>query len=56
VVPESEARAALAALGGAAARIGTVAAERPGMVTVRSLMGGERLARLPSGEQLPRIC
>jgi hydrogenase expression/formation protein HypE len=43
-------------LGKNAALIGTVVAEHPGMVTMRSLVGGERVVTLLSGEQLPRIC
>jgi hydrogenase expression/formation protein HypE len=41
----------------AAARIGTVRpAGTPGLVTLRTLAGGERVLDLLSGEQLPRIC
>jgi len=43
-------------LGRDAALIGEVVAEHPGMVTMRSLVGGERVVTLLSGEQLPRIC
>jgi hydrogenase expression/formation protein HypE len=43
-------------LGARAARIGQVVADHPGMVTLRSLVGGERVVTLLSGEQLPRIC
>jgi hydrogenase expression/formation protein HypE len=43
-------------LGRNAALIGRVVAEHPGMVTMRSLVGGERIVSLLSGEQLPRIC
>ncbi len=43
-------------LGHDAAIIGEVVAEHPGMVTMRSLVGGERVVMLLSGEQLPRIC
>jgi hydrogenase expression/formation protein HypE len=61
VVPEAQCAAALAAmrhhpLGQSAARIGTVTSDARGTVRVRSHAGGERLARLPAGEQLPRIC
>ena len=43
-------------LGRNAAVIGEVVAEHPGMVTLRSLVGGERVVAMLSGEQLPRIC
>ena len=43
-------------LGRNAALIGQVVAEHPGMVTMRSLVGGERVVTRLSGEQLPRIC
>ena len=43
-------------LGRDAALIGEVVEEHPGMVTQRSLVGGERVVTLLSGEQLPRIC
>jgi hydrogenase expression/formation protein HypE len=43
-------------LGQSAAIIGTVVSEHPGMVTMRSVVGGERVVTLLAGEQLPRIC
>jgi hydrogenase expression/formation protein HypE len=43
-------------LGRDAAIIGTVVANHPGMVTLHSLVGGERVVTLLAGEQLPRIC
>jgi hydrogenase expression/formation protein HypE len=43
-------------LGRDAAVVGRVVADHPGLVTVRSLVGGERVLPLLSGEQLPRIC
>ncbi len=43
-------------LGRDAAVIGEVVADHPGMVTMRSLVGGERVVALLAGEQLPRIC
>jgi hydrogenase expression/formation protein HypE len=43
-------------LGQEAAIIGEVVAEHPGVVTERSVVGGERVVSLLSGEQLPRIC
>jgi hydrogenase expression/formation protein HypE len=61
VVPEQDAGRLVAVmqghpLGRNAALIGRVVAEHPGMVTLRSLIGGERVVTLLSGEQLPRIC
>jgi hydrogenase expression/formation protein HypE len=61
VVPEQDAERLVAVmqrhpLGRNAALIGRVVAEHPGMVTLRSLIGGERVVTLLSGEQLPRIC
>jgi hydrogenase expression/formation protein HypE len=43
-------------LGQNAAIIGEVVAEHPGLVTMRSTVGGERVVAMLSGEQLPRIC
>jgi len=43
-------------LGRDAARIGEIVAEHPGMVLLKSRIGGERVVSLLSGEQLPRIC
>ena len=43
-------------LGRDAAVIGEVVAEHPGMVVMRSLIGGQRVVTLLAGEQLPRIC
>jgi hydrogenase expression/formation protein HypE len=43
-------------LGRNAALIGTVVAGHPGMVILRSRVGGERVVTLLTGEQLPRIC
>lgn len=61
VVPAGSADAVLAAMrshpaGDGAARIGTVVAEHPGMVTIRTLVGSERIVDMLVGEQLPRIC
>jgi hydrogenase expression/formation protein HypE len=61
VVPPADADRLLAVmrdhpLGRDAAVIGTVVAEHPGMVTMKSLVGGERVVTLLAGEQLPRIC
>jgi len=43
-------------LGRHAALIGEVVAEHPGLVTLRSTLGGERVVPMLAGEQLPRIC
>jgi len=42
--------------GEGAVRIGTVTAEGPGMVFLRTALGTKRILDLLSGEQLPRIC
>lgn len=60
-VTPDRAEAALAALraqplGEGAARIGTVVAEHPGMVVMRTAIGGLRVVDLLPGDQLPRIC
>jgi hydrogenase expression/formation protein HypE len=61
VVPADRSDRVVAALralpaGHRAAVIGRVVAGRPGVVTVRSPIGGERLMPVLAGEQLPRIC
>jgi hydrogenase expression/formation protein HypE len=61
VVPAEDADRVLAAmqahhLGKNAALIGEVVADNPGMVILRSLVGGERVVTMLAGEQLPRIC
>jgi hydrogenase expression/formation protein HypE len=61
IVPASSADAVLAAMraepeGAEAAIIGWVVAEHPGMVTIRTLVGSERIVDMLVGEQLPRIC
>jgi hydrogenase expression/formation protein HypE len=43
-------------MGRQAAMIGRVVADHPGIVTMRSLVGGERMVAMLAGEQLPRIC
>lgn len=43
-------------LGQKAAVIGEAGAAHPGLVTVRTRFGTERILDLPVGEQLPRIC
>ena len=39
-----------------ASSIGTVVADHPGQVVMRTQIGGKRVVSMPSGEQLPRIC
>jgi hydrogenase expression/formation protein HypE len=61
IVPAVSAEAVLAAMralpeGAEAARIGEVVADHPGMVTIRTLVGSERIVDMLVGEQLPRIC
>jgi hydrogenase expression/formation protein HypE len=36
--------------------VGRVLADHPGMVTVRTIVGSERIVDMLIGEQLPRIC
>lgn len=60
-LPESDADCALEILrqfdaGQQAARIGTVTAEHPGMVVMKTAYGSSRIVELPQGEPLPRIC
>lgn len=60
VVPAGDADRLLAAMrghprGSEAALIGTVVADHPGRVILRSVVG-DRLVTMPAGEQLPRIC
>jgi hydrogenase expression/formation protein HypE len=43
-------------LGQNAALIGEVVDEHPGMVIMRSVIGGDRVVTMLAGEQLPRIC
>jgi hydrogenase expression/formation protein HypE len=43
-------------LGREAAIIGEVLEDHPGLVTMRSRIGGTRVVDMLSGEQLPRIC
>ena len=61
VVPAASADAVVAAMrsvpqGEGAVRIGEVVADHPGMVTVRTIVGSERIVDMLVGEQLPRIC
>jgi hydrogenase expression/formation protein HypE len=43
-------------LGREAAVIGQVISGKPGLVSIRTKIGGERILPMGSGEQLPRIC
>ncbi len=61
VVAREAADAVLAAMrghsaGAGAAAIGGVTAEHPGVVTIRTALGTNRIIDRPLGEQLPRIC
>ncbi|MGA2230399.1 MAG: hydrogenase expression/formation protein HypE [Tepidisphaeraceae bacterium] len=61
VAPAADAEALLAAmrshpLGKNAAIIGQIVADHPGSVVLNTLIGGERIVTMLSGEQLPRIC
>jgi hydrogenase expression/formation protein HypE len=61
MVPRERAEAALSALralaaGGEARQVGTVVADDPGRVVLRTSIGTHRLLDRLSGEQLPRIC
>ena len=61
IVPAASADGVLAAMhglpeGADAARIGSVVADHPGMVTMRTIVGSERIVDMLVGEQLPRIC
>ncbi len=61
ILPEAQAGRALETLartapGGPPARIGAVGASPPGQVTLRGVIGAERILDRMSGEQLPRIC
>ena len=61
IVPETLAEAALVSLrahplGRDARKIGRVVAEHPGMVVMRTAIGGTRVVDMLPGDQLPRIC
>ena len=61
IVPPGAADRVLAAMrahpsGQEAAQIGEVVGDHPGLVVMRSRIGGERVIDILSGEQLPRIC
>jgi hydrogenase expression/formation protein HypE len=61
VVPHPDAERVLKAmrahpLARNSALIGRVVDEHPGMVVMKSLVGGERIVTMLAGEQLPRTC
>ena len=61
IVPAARADAALAELrahplGASSRRIGEVVSRHPGMVVLRTALGGTRVVDLLPGDQLPRIC
>jgi hydrogenase expression/formation protein HypE len=61
VVPPEDGERVLATmrahpLGRNAAIVGEVVAEHVGFVIMRSVVGGQRVVSMLSGEQLPRIC
>ncbi len=61
IVAEGDADQALAAmrahpLGAKASIIGHVRTDHPGLVTMRTALGSQRIVDMPLGEQLPRIC
>ena len=55
-VPTSDAERALSLLGGESRIIGHVEMSSPGLVSIRSMIGANRIVDMLSGEQLPRIC
>jgi hydrogenase expression/formation protein HypE len=61
IVPAASAAAVVATMralpeGAEAAIIGRVVADHPAMVTIRTMVGSERIVDMLVGEQLPRIC
>ena len=61
IVPAASAQAVLAAMravpeGAEAVEIGRVVAHHPAMVTMRTIVGSQRIVDMLVGEQLPRIC
>ena len=61
IVPAASAEAVLRAMralpeGADAVEIGRVVADHPTMVTVRTIVGSQRIVDMLVGEQLPRIC
>ncbi len=43
-------------VGGGAARVGRATVDHPGMVVLRTGLGGTRVVDMLPGDQLPRIC
>jgi hydrogenase expression/formation protein HypE len=43
-------------MGAAAVRVGKVVAGHPGLVVLRTAIGGSRIVDQLPGDQLPRIC
>ena len=61
ILPAADAPAVLAAMralaeGTEAVEIGRVVADHPAMVTMRTIVGSQRIVDMLVGEQLPRIC
>jgi len=61
IVPADAAPAVLAAMralpeGAEAVDIGRVVEDHPAMVTIRTIVGSQRIVDMLVGEQLPRIC
>jgi hydrogenase expression/formation protein HypE len=61
IVPADAAPSVLAAMhalpeGAEAVDIGRVVADHPSMVTIRTIVGSQRIVDMLVGEQLPRIC
>src|SRR5512135_1803013 len=61
IVAADRADAVLAAMrarpeGADAVIVGRVVADHPGLVTIRTMVGSERIVDMLVGEQLPRIC
>jgi hydrogenase expression/formation protein HypE len=61
IVPAASAPAVIAAMravpeGTDAVQIGAVVADHPAMVTMRTIVGSQRIVDMLVGEQLPRIC
>ena len=61
VVPPEQADSALMAMqahpqGSGAVRVGAIHAEPPGIVVLRTSMGGTRIVDMLVGDPLPRIC